>query len=152
MGKKKATEVSAPPPPVTYAEYACKWEGCKARLHNLATLKKHVNKVHGKPDPKGRFTCKWENCPKMIQVADKETGAVREIPQYHHFPNQELMFEHVDKTHVGPIAWKLGDGPPGGLSGIYICHCSSSGYHLHTSQMQTQPIRKHTSATPEVAA
>lgn len=117
MGKKKAADVSAPPPPVTYAEYACKWDGCRARLHNLATLKKHVNKVHGKPDPKGCFTCKWEGCPKMIQVADKDTGEVREMPQYHHFPNQELMLEHVDKAHVGPIAWKLGDGPPDGLSG-----------------------------------
>lgn len=117
MDKKKAAEVSVPPPPVIYAEYTCKWDGCRARLHNLATLKKHVNKVHGKPDPKGRFTCKWEGCPKMIQVADNETGEVREMPQYHHFPNQELMLEHVDKVHVGPIAWKLGDGPPDGLSG-----------------------------------
>jgi hypothetical protein len=117
MGKKKASEVSVRPPPVTYAEYACKWEGCQARLHNLATLKKHINKVHGKPDPKGRFTCKWEDCPKMIQVADKETGEVRQMPQYHYFPNQELMLKHVDKAHVGPIAWKLGDGPPSGLSG-----------------------------------
>ncbi|KAE9965782.1 hypothetical protein BLS_007395 [Venturia inaequalis] len=118
MGKKKAADVSAPPPPVTYAEYACKWDGCRARLHNLATLKKHVNKVHGRPDPKGCFTCKWEGCPKMIQVADKDTGEVREMPQYHHFPNQELMLEHVDKAHVGPIAWKLGDGPPDGLSDV----------------------------------
>lgn len=120
MGKKKAVDVSVPQPPVTYAEYVCKWEGCRARLHNLATLKKHVNKVHGKPDPKGRFTCKWEGCPKMIQVADTETGEAREMPQYHHFPNQELMLEHIDKAHVGPIAWRLGDGPPGGLSGTEI--------------------------------
>jgi hypothetical protein len=117
-GKKKATEVSSPLPPVTYAEYACKWENCQARLHNLPTLKKHINKVHGKSDQKGRFTCKWENCPKMIQVADKETGEVRQMPQYHYFPNQESMLEHVDKAHVGPIAWKLGDGPPDGLLGI----------------------------------
>ncbi|TID21275.1 hypothetical protein E2P81_ATG04561 [Venturia nashicola] len=116
MGKKKATDVSVPPPPVNYAEYACKWDGCRARLHNLATLKKHVTKVHGKIDPKGRFTCKWEGCPEMIQVADKETGKVREMPLYHHFPNQGLMLEHVDKAHVGPIAWKLGDGPPDGFS------------------------------------
>lgn len=117
MGKRKAIEVSEPPPPVTYAEYACKWDGCRARLHNLATLKKHVNKLHGKPDAKGRFTCKWEGCPNMIQVADKDTGEVREMPQFHHFPNQELMLEHVDKSHIGPIAWRLGDGPPDGLSG-----------------------------------
>jgi len=116
MPSKKEAALGAPPE-VRYAVYECKWEGCKAKLHNLETLKKHIHKLHGIADNKGRFTCKWDGCSKMVQIADKETGDVSQIPQYHHFPNQELLLEHVDKAHVGPVAWKLGDGPPGGLSG-----------------------------------
>jgi hypothetical protein len=119
MPTKKGTPSTAPPE-VKYAVYECKWEACNAKLHNLDTLKRHIHKIHGKPDAKGRFTCKWENCSKIIQVVDKETGGVTQIPQYHHFPNQGLLLEHVDKAHVGPVAWKLGDGPPGGLSGTFF--------------------------------
>jgi len=116
MPAKKSQNHIPAPPEVQYAVYECKWKDCQAKLHNLATLKKHIHKLHGKPDAKGRFTCKWEGCSKIVQVADAETGEVKQIPQYHHHPNQELLFDHVEKAHVGPVAWKLGDGPPGGLS------------------------------------
>lgn len=47
--------ISTPPKPVKkqtgYKSYPCRWQACRAELHSLDTLEKHVTKVHGNRDP-----------------------------------------------------------------------------------------------------
>lgn len=80
-----------------YQVYKCEWADCRAELHSLDTLKKHIVKVHGKPE-KGSYSCLWSDCQ-----ASPEFGEI------------EDWMNHIDKEHLQPIAWKLGDGPRGGL-------------------------------------
>lgn len=96
--------------------YACRWRDCKAELHNLDTLKKHVIKMHGRPNNGGMLECQWQSCEAgpagsnssgKINVSEK---AVAEWEDIHEWT------EHVDKEHLQPVAWKLGDGPRGGLA------------------------------------
>jgi hypothetical protein len=84
-----------------YQVYKCRWTDCDAQLHSLDVLKKHVLKVHGKSDEENQYPCLWRGC------ADKDE-TFEDIPAW---------LGHVDKEHLQPVAWKLGDGPRGGLSG-----------------------------------
>ena len=84
-----------------YQVYKCRWTDCDAQLHSLDVLKKHVLKVHGKSDEENQYPCLWRGC------ADKDE-TFEDIPTW---------LGHVDKEHLQPVAWQLGDGPRGGLSG-----------------------------------
>jgi hypothetical protein len=84
-----------------YQVYKCRWTDCDAQLHSLDVLKKHVLKVHGKSNEENQYPCLWRGC------ADKDE-TFEDIPAW---------LGHVDKEHLQPVAWKLGDGPRGGLSG-----------------------------------
>ncbi|KAK3721391.1 hypothetical protein LTR37_003267 [Vermiconidia calcicola] len=85
-----------------YQVYKCEWAGCKSKLHNLDTLKKHILKVHGKSRAscggwKEEYDCLWKNC----RAAGEEAT----------FGDIEGWIGHVDQEHLKPIAWRLGDGP-----------------------------------------
>lgn len=80
-----------------YQVYKCEWADCKAELHSLDTLKKHIVKVHGKPDDSS-YSCLWSDCQASPEFSEIED-----------------WMNHIDKEHLQPIAWKLGDGPRGGL-------------------------------------
>ncbi|PYI32625.1 hypothetical protein BP00DRAFT_148528 [Aspergillus indologenus CBS 114.80] len=75
--------------PVEYQVFGCQWTNCRARLHNLEGLKKHIFKVHVSQ----QLTCGWKGCthPEPMPAA--------------------LLFKHVKKDHLDSIAWRLGDGP-----------------------------------------
>jgi hypothetical protein len=83
-----------------YQVYKCKWEDCGAELHSLEVLKKHVTKIHGRPDTGDEYHCMWQGCG-----LDSSFNDISD------------WLGHVDKEHMQPVAWKLGDGPRGGLSG-----------------------------------
>ncbi|KAM0717382.1 hypothetical protein Q7P37_007234 [Cladosporium fusiforme] len=85
----------------TYQIYKCQWNDCSAELHSLEVLKKHVIKVHGRPNADSSFYCSWKGCEA------NGTTAFEDIADW--------LF-HVDKEHLQPVAWTLGDGPRGGLS------------------------------------
>ncbi|TDZ74612.1 hypothetical protein CTRI78_v000551 [Colletotrichum trifolii] len=74
--------------------YICEWKGCKAELHNFATLRKHVAVAHVKQSP---FCCRWAKC------------AGRQPP--HYFPTAADLESHIQTHHMPPIAWQVGDGP-----------------------------------------
>jgi len=78
-----------------YQVYRCEWQGCKSELHNLDTLKKHLVKVHGKRNEEGGWECRWKGC----ELAEGELGGI------------EGWLGHVDEVHLGPVRWRLGDGP-----------------------------------------
>ena len=116
--ERKAT-APAPPPPASdpkFQVYKCGWKGCSAELHNLQTLRKHVNKKHGVPDRRGKFTCLWTQCGRSVQHIDG-TGAVVQSQQHFDYPDAAELTKHVEHRHIQPIGWQLGDGPPGGFSG-----------------------------------
>ncbi|KXH48107.1 hypothetical protein CNYM01_09212 [Colletotrichum nymphaeae SA-01] len=74
--------------------YICEWEGCKAELHNFATLQKHVSIVHTKTVAAG---CRWAKC------------AQKQPP--HEFSTLADLKSHVEDLHMLPVAWQVGDGP-----------------------------------------
>lgn len=46
-----------------FIHYPCEWQGCKAILHNLETLRKHLRIVHWRPDEaQDAFCCRWGIC------------------------------------------------------------------------------------------
>ncbi|KAF2723782.1 hypothetical protein K431DRAFT_282476 [Polychaeton citri CBS 116435] len=81
-----------------YQVYACQWRHCNAELHNLDNLKKHLIKMHGKMNSVEEYECLWQGCHDFA------------------FEDLELWLGHVNKQHLEPIAWKLGDGPKGGMT------------------------------------
>lgn len=98
---KKQTNAQVEP---QYQVYRCEWKGCKGELHNLETLKKHIVSVHGKPgDDEDVYECWWKGCGADL----RQEGKVKS------FSKIEDWLHHVNKEHLAPIAWKLGDGPRG---------------------------------------
>ncbi|KAI7502885.1 hypothetical protein KC367_g1901 [Hortaea werneckii] len=99
-GPSRPRQSQQPAPVVEpkYQVFKCMWKDCHAELHNLETLKKHVIKLHGKPNADRKFECLWNDC-NVLPLADVTVWA-----------------NHFDRQHLQPIAWKQGDGPRGGIS------------------------------------
>jgi hypothetical protein len=87
-----------------YQVYKCHWLDCDAQLHSLEVLKKHVTKVHGHSDAEGDYRCRWRGC----KLNTEASNPFKEISGW---------LGHIDKEHLQAVAWNLGDGPRGGLSG-----------------------------------
>ncbi|ELR02767.1 hypothetical protein VC83_04490 [Pseudogymnoascus destructans] len=101
----------------TYIPFLCEWRGCKAELMNLETLRKHVYIVHGKATKVAEFVakpCLWGKCGKKSQSrdgdGDEEMGGV---VQEEVFSDEEAFKAHMEKAHIVPMAWHMGDGPRG---------------------------------------
>ncbi|KAF3490806.1 uncharacterized protein GIQ15_00323 [Arthroderma uncinatum] len=84
----------------TYQIYECRFDGCGARLHNFDIFRKHVLKLHGRPD-EIPAVCMWAGCASLGKGGQVEQGR---------FSAKELR-EHLDRVHLSQLAWKLGDGP-----------------------------------------
>ncbi|KAI7376680.1 hypothetical protein KC336_g19715, partial [Hortaea werneckii] len=99
-GPSRPCQSQQPAPVVEpkYQVFKCMWKDCHAELHNLETLKKHVIKLHGKPNADRKFECLWNDC-NVLPLADVT-----------------VWTNHFDRQHLQPIAWKQGDGPRGGIS------------------------------------
>ena len=105
-----------------YQVFKCGWKKCPAELHNLDTLKKHVVKVHGKPNESRRFECHWIGCEESLHSTPRKGKgkAVNEEGELvATFPALARWLEHVDAVHLLPVAWKQGDGPRGGTVGKF---------------------------------
>ncbi|KAL2009371.1 hypothetical protein VTN00DRAFT_7565 [Thermoascus crustaceus] len=93
-GSKIEVAIPVPSPPRTFSVYRCDWENCQAELHDLATLERHVAKIHA-PSSSSDHTCRWLGCSRSQK----------------RFSSSTELRRHLQADHVGPIAWKLGDGP-----------------------------------------
>ena len=82
-----------------FVPFLCEWRGCKAELHNLETLGKHVEVVHC---GRGQDACLWGKCA--------EGSSAR-------FGSAEELEGHVKEVHLVPFAWHVGDGPKVSLPG-----------------------------------
>ncbi|KAL9117815.1 MAG: hypothetical protein Q9187_005642 [Circinaria calcarea] len=114
--KRRETPRSRQPTSPSYQVYKCLWEGCKAELHNLETLRKHLYKLHCKQKAKETLRCLWRDCDgleidgpgEMIQQSQTRHAA---------FATEEEIKQHVEENHLQSLAWKLGDGPNAHPSG-----------------------------------
>lgn len=79
-----------------FLAFLCEWEGCKAELHNLETLRRHVNVIHVQEQEDGRC-CMWGKCGRREPVLG--------------FGGAEELEAHVEGEHLEPFAWHVGDGP-----------------------------------------
>lgn len=101
----------------TYRVYDCRWQTCKAELHNLETLRKHVAKVHRAKAAFGGIPCLWAGCGKVTFVQDRKTGNHTRVHHHLDFGSEALWDVHMNKTHLEAFAWDYGDGPSAGPSG-----------------------------------
>ena len=103
-----------------YQSFECKWDGCKAELHNLGTLKRHVNKVHrSSTNDQGFVVCHWAGCATKVTNQDAMTGMRIEQHQPKTFTTIANWMQHLEQMHFSPLAWELGDGPASGVSGLH---------------------------------
>lgn len=110
-----------------YLPFLCEWHGCKAELQNLETLRRHVYVVHGKAVAPGEFgakACLWGKCGKEGKSrngdgegeGDVEMGGVKQTEMY---GDEEAFKGHVEKAHIVPLSWHMGDGPRGSTIGEF---------------------------------
>jgi hypothetical protein len=88
---------------VAFVAFLCEWRGCKAELHNLETLRRHMRIVHLRPLEKadtGRRCC-WGKCG----LAGDDDDEGRE------FAGAKELEAHVEREHLVPFSWHVGDGP-----------------------------------------
>jgi hypothetical protein len=100
-----------------YQSYKCKWHNCKADLHNLETLQKHIYKVHRKATASNTLECLWDDCGKEVTNYDPMTNMSIERHLPHSFDLESNWRDHVQHAHISPLSWQLGNGPVAGLSG-----------------------------------
>ncbi|OBT65592.1 hypothetical protein VE03_05512 [Pseudogymnoascus sp. 23342-1-I1] len=103
-----------------YQPFLCEWRGCKAELQNLETLRRHVYIVHGKPASGVEFgarPCLWGKCGRggrqeQYGEGDVEMDGARLVGV---FRDEEAFRAHLEKAHIVPMAWHMGDGPRGSI-------------------------------------
>ncbi|KAG5939800.1 hypothetical protein E4U59_002879 [Claviceps monticola] len=82
--------------------FLCEWAGCKAELHNLDTLRRHVHIVHGRHRDKMPCVCRWGSC---------EEGS---------FSNAQDWRAHLERAHLAPFQWHVSDGPRNTSDGLSL--------------------------------
>jgi hypothetical protein len=103
-----------------YQSFKCKWQGCKAELHNLDTLTKHVSKMHRSSiNSSGFIECHWANCATEVTDEDAMTGLCTEQHKPKSFTTIANWMQHLEQLHFSPLSWELGDGPASGVSGLH---------------------------------
>jgi len=109
-----------------FIPFLCEWRGCKAELHNLDTLRRHIYSVHNKAQASGAIACQWSKCGLTRQVNDASvpkstptsTPEPKFVHEYHEFAGIQEFKNHMEKAHLIPFAWHMGDGPRGSTLGI----------------------------------
>lgn len=112
---KKSTPKSSQQSTPIHRVYKCQWGSCPAELHNLETLRKHVNK-HGNisKDGDAPFPCLWKGCGKAVTAQESNNNDEEEEEPEHQpltFATHDIWTKHMEKRHIADYAWKLGDGP-----------------------------------------
>ncbi|KAG6148807.1 hypothetical protein E4U28_003268 [Claviceps purpurea] len=82
--------------------FLCEWAGCKAELHNLDTLRRHIHIVHGRHRDKMPCVCRWGSCEEDS------------------FSNAQDWRAHLERAHLAPFQWHVGDGPRNTSDGLSL--------------------------------
>ncbi|KAE8453185.1 hypothetical protein EG329_011252 [Mollisiaceae sp. DMI_Dod_QoI] len=106
-------QLEIPIPEAMYVPFLCEWKGCQAELHNLETLRMHVVNVHGKKNGYGVRVCAWGKCGIKIEAEEVDENSKAPIPEERkvEFKSKKAWMEHMEKEHLVPFAWHMGDGP-----------------------------------------
>lgn len=114
-GLTSAKKPPPSPPDPTFPEFKCEWDGCTRSLHNLDTLRRHVQKLHSsKEGNPPLFTCKWADCGQVETVRDGVRTVSRRV--HTRFAELDAWKQHIEDAHIRGVAWRLGDGPSAGLA------------------------------------
>jgi hypothetical protein len=127
--KPKGRPRKTDPKPATpkFIPFLCEWKDCKAELHNLETLRRHVYSVHVKAHESDAIPCRWSRCGLTRQVHDESrpNSTPTSIPEPkfihepHKFVGMQGFKDHMEKAHLIPFAWHMGDGPRGSTLGTF---------------------------------
>lgn len=145
---------SEPVEPI-YSTWKCAWDACGAELHNLATLRKHVIKIHGIPDAHGWHHCHWLGCHGIkSSLDDDDDDRTAHAPPPLSFRSIHKWVEHVEAKHLLQLAQTLGDGPRGNLSESYDSEAASAAYlsDATTGRVVTPRLAPLAEADPGFAA
>ena len=133
---KIRTQRSIPVPEPIYIPFICEWRGCLAELHNLETLEAHIFNVHNKKQPSGGRLCLWGKCG-LRNEASAEATEIQFHDEQNEIKTKTEWKTHINRRHLIPFAWHMGDGPKGtSLSMLFqiswscgntcvLTHCSS---------------------------
>jgi hypothetical protein len=80
-----------------FFSFVCEWDGCRAELHNLNTLRAHILTVHNKKQPHGGLLCLWAKCSLKHEV---ETN-----PKRIEFKSKKEWQNHIESVHLVQQAW-----------------------------------------------
>ncbi|KAF3766314.1 hypothetical protein M406DRAFT_346285 [Cryphonectria parasitica EP155] len=87
-----------------YVPFLCEWAGCKAELQNIGTLRRHLRKVHTREGGGGVVpACRWAGCGGGGGGKEEEEETLK-------FERVCELDEHVDRKHLLPFVWFVGDG------------------------------------------
>jgi hypothetical protein len=111
--KLPPSAIDLPLPEPKFIPFLCEWEGCPAELQNLETLRAHIFTVHNKKRPSGILPCLWTNCSPTSDALDNVKLAPNDQRKILHFKTKEEWQDHVNRSHLVPLAWHMGDGPKG---------------------------------------
>jgi hypothetical protein len=123
--KKRGRPFKAPRPEPRLPEpkfipFLCEWQDCPAELHNLETLRVHIFKVHRKKLPSGVLPCLWRKCGTIHGVIDTSQHPNVSEKSFE-FDATEHWQNHINKAHLVPLSWHMGDGPRGTSLGMSLC-------------------------------
>ncbi|PHH63113.1 hypothetical protein CDD81_6264 [Ophiocordyceps australis] len=111
--KRRGRPPKAPSPPPCdiyqqlrpqFVDYICEWAGCKAELHNLETLQRHIYAIHGQAGRGEGLVCRWGRCGRGERAK--------------RFGSEGDFCRHVDQRHLASMAWQVGDGPQNSSCGF----------------------------------
>jgi hypothetical protein len=111
--KLPPSAIDLPLPEPKFIPFLCEWEGCPAELHNLETLRSHIFTVHNRKRPSGTLPCLWTNCSPTSQALDNVKLAPNDQHKILQFKTKAKWQDHVNRSHLVPLAWHMGDGPKG---------------------------------------
>ena len=103
-----------------YRTWKCKWHGCTSQLHNMKTLRKHVERIHLKSynlDPDLTIECLWEACCRCSSEPTTPSDTTHEkyiegaFPPGRVFPTLDNLENHIKRTHLFEIERQMGCGP-----------------------------------------
>lgn len=98
-------------PPAVYNPFLCEWEGCPAKLVNLEVLRNHVFHVHNQKLPSGARQCLWGKCSPAHDALHDKDNALGGSNTPVEYKTKAEWHDHINKTHLVPVAWRMGDGP-----------------------------------------
>ncbi|KAI9155383.1 hypothetical protein HJFPF1_07965 [Paramyrothecium foliicola] len=139
----RPAKVSGTPPREVYRKlnpplisFLCEWAGCKAELHNLDTLRRHVLIVHGRADA---VQCQWGRCGSEEQQSSKQT-----------LRGGDEFTAHVEEAHLVPVGWYVGDGPRNTLDTGRRTAEDVPGFLKDTQGNQVTPWVRHQEVEDQV--